>query len=587
MPTSAYGLIRIDRLAEVRAAVTLAGQMPTSLNETAEQLSGPGVGEREGVPIRLSVNGQCWLAFSLVLFGSALIVGNTPVAELLARGLPWRAEVASAGTNVPSFALIAPTIVWRSGIVAVVGGGVLWLGTWVQGPRRLRQDQVGRFAAFTVIVATGFWYGWLSYPHNAFPSNARFHWVDYLTYDSDNFFYAAGRLPHMIFYEAPHLWQGITAAAVAGLCYIIARQLGLSTLVAAATAGIPAVAGNMLLFANTAEDVMLTFVLLLGVIAASLTRRPVIVGVALAAAVLGRPSFILFTGCMVAAEVVRGLRHGGTLRAVDWRYTTVASTTALGLTVVAQMVFTILGARYFLVDGRLINTAVWDEVVRREIDGFTIFPFSGVYLLHFLWVIPVVLIGGAVIGLVGARNQVRTIETTIYLSTLSIATHLLLHEATPVLYYNVRYLTYTLPFILFLALASLAHPRFPRSKGVLATAVVLVVLGTAVLPSGAVDLKRAVEARPDHELLEVQDYLRAYVGDRRVYLDYGGQSSRNYLAYVLRGNVNRIRLLGDSSPEMGSIVVSMSGDPWSTGEPVIETDSFLVFDTSVTGPQDG
>ena len=36
----------------------------------------------------------------------------------------------------------------------------------------------------TVGVATAIWYGWLATPHNAYRSNSRFHWVDFITFYS-------------------------------------------------------------------------------------------------------------------------------------------------------------------------------------------------------------------------------------------------------------------------------------------------------------------------------------------------------------------------------------------------------------------
>lgn len=530
-------------------------------------------------PSRIHLTTLYTTAVAAVVLGATFILWDKPIARLLAKGLPWRAEVASAGTNVPSFADIAPTIVWRSGVVLVVVGVLLSLVSWGDTSEQILHPRLGKWAGGAVIIATGLWYGWLAYPHNAFPSNSRFHWVDYLTFDSGNFFYAAGRVPHMLFYDVPHVWQGINASIVAALCYIIARQLGLSPWVGAAVASIPAISGNVLLFANTAEDVMLNLALLLGVISASLSRRPVLLGTALALAILGRPSFIVFTACMVAAEGVRGLRVRRSLRDVDWRFASIAGATCLGLTAGAQILFTVLGSRYFFVNGRFVDTGVWDQQVPREIDGFTIFPFSGTYPLHFLWVIPFVLIVGSGIALWTAKAQRKAVEATIYLSALAVAAHLLIHEAKPTMYYNVRYLTYVFPFMLFLALTALLHPRLSTNNRLRFAVVALFVLGTVVFPAGPVDLKRGVESRPDHELLEVKDELRALVDDRPVFLDYGNRASRNYVAYVLRGNVNRIRLLEESTLHPGSIVISTVQDPWSAGEPVIKTESFLVFDT--------
>ena len=530
------------------------------------------------LPSAIGPGSQAGLGCLAMVIGLVLLSSNESIAQVLAQGLPWRAEVASAGTNVPSFADVAPTILWRSGIVMLIFGILLLLGLVVSVPEWLRRKNVGRITALLVVVGTGVWYGWLSYPHNAFPSNARFHWVDYLTYDSDNFFYAAGRLPHMLFYEIPHVWQGLNASVVAGLCYIIARQLRLSQWNSAAIACVPAVSGNMLLFANTAEDVMINLALLLGVVSALLSRRAILVGVVLALAVVGRPSFIAFIPCLMLAEAIRSFRATTSLRDVEWRFLSIAGVAFIVLTLAAQTMFTALGDRYFFVDGRVVDTGIWDNQIPLEVDGFTIFPFSGTYFLHLLWVTPFVSLAAGVIALFVARGRTIAVQTTVYTCGLAVVTHLLIHEAKPTFYYNVRYLTYALPFILFLGWAAVSDRRVPRRGGVQAALVALLVLGMFVFPARAIELKGRVEARIDHELLAVKDELRAIVGDRRVLLDYGDRDSRNYVAYVLRGNINSIRLLKDSALEPRDVVISKVEDPWSTAEPVIETDSFLVFD---------
>jgi hypothetical protein len=183
------------------------------------------------------------------------------------------------------------------------------LATLVIPFRSITNRTIARASTGVVVVGTGFWFGWLGRPHNAFPSNARFHWVDYPIWDSDSFFYAAGRIPHRIFYDFPFLWQGINAAVISLLCYSIGRQLGASRWTSTAMATFPAIAGNVLIYANTAEDVLINFALLFGVIAATLKRRPTLLGFALALAVLGRPSFIVLSGCLVAGEMFQSIRH--------------------------------------------------------------------------------------------------------------------------------------------------------------------------------------------------------------------------------------------------------------------------------------
>ncbi len=168
------------------------------------------------------------IAFSAALAGALAVVFATPISDLIVALLPGRATISSSGTAMGSFEIEGPTIVRRTGVVVLVAAIVaLAAGRWRMPPglltRRRGLDGLG-----AVVVLTMTWYGWLAQPHHAFYTNARFHWVDYLTWDSDRFTYAAGRIPHLIFYDHPYVWQAITAGIVALLLYAIGRRLGSS-----------------------------------------------------------------------------------------------------------------------------------------------------------------------------------------------------------------------------------------------------------------------------------------------------------------------------------------------------------------------
>jgi hypothetical protein len=524
--------------------------------------------------------------------GVALILLAEQLAAVVVRLLPGRARLRSLGTNFESFDDIGADIVARTGWVLVAACGIAAIAQWLlaRGIRfRIEDRRIHLAITSVVVVATAGWYGWLSTPHNAFPSNARFHWVDYITWDSDDYFYALGRIPHRIFYDAPWMWQSINAAIAVLLCYLIARRMGIGRGLSTVLASVIALSGNLMIFANSAEDVLLNVTLMLLLLYASLRRVGWFVGLALLLLILGRPSFAIVALALPIGEVLVALRHRERPTRQQVMYVlTAAAVTAVGV-LITQIYFTIAGRRYFLTQGRLVYVPELDGVTPREVDGFTLTAWSGAFSLHLLWVIPVFVLVGAIAAVVVARRQSVHVESTVYLAVSGAVLLVLVLEANPLLYYNIRYLTYLLP-LLTIAAWSLLAPGVvgPSSTGetrrrVVAGAVAMrpfvaaaLVLGPLVIPASPVGVKRAIEQRDELELLDVNTELRELAEGRTVYLLFGAASTRNYLSYVLRGNPNDIKLPSGSGPGDGLVIARREDVPAGV-EPLLETDSFVVF----------
>lgn len=517
--------------------------------------------------------------------GVGLIAAAEPLVEFSVEILPNRMFVTSRGRSYPSFNEVGASVVRRTGIA-------LLLSVVVAGVSRSRARSRHLDTALTsgIIGGTACWYGWLGTPHNGFPSNARYHWVDYLTFNDDYFFYAAGRLPHMVFYEAPYLWQAINAGVIAYLFYAIARRLGLSIPLAQLVALFPAISSNMLLFSSAAEDVLINVALILFVIHASLGRRPIIFGLALALAILGRPPFLLFIPCAIAAELVPLLRRPVAAKRVDWTYTAIFTIAAAAFTLIAQIVFTLMGDRYFLVNGRIVDTAVLDAATPAEVDGFTIHAFSGAYVGHTLWMVPAAFLVVAVLTLGSLASQhVPTRHTAIF-STLAAIGIILVHEARPQTAYAQRYLTYTLPFVVVVAWTWLAPRRradgasAPWSRqptGMIAvfTAAALT-FGAMTLPVQPIQEKRTREQRVELELLGIKHGLRGLAADRCVYFSDGARSSQNYLSYVLKTSRWSLDPIGDRADGdliPGSLVIRRRDDSPHGITALLETDTYDVY----------
>ena len=195
-------------------------------------------------------------------------------------------------------------------LVAACAIAAIVHGLRTRGIRPSIDDRRIHLAITSVVVfATAAWYGWLSTPHNAFPSNARFHWVDYITWDSDDYFSTLGRIPHRVFYDAPWMWQSINAAIAVVLCYLIARRMGIGRGLSTVLASVIALSGNLMIFANSAEDVLFNVTLMLLLLYASLRRIGWFVGLALLLLILGRPSFAIVALALPIGELLVAVRH--------------------------------------------------------------------------------------------------------------------------------------------------------------------------------------------------------------------------------------------------------------------------------------
>ncbi len=520
------------------------------------------------------------LALGAYGVGAAVFLGAGPLAGLAESLLPLRAEVTSRGTYFLPFAAVGDVIVRRTGaamalasLVLLIVPRVTWRPVPVGTPTR-------RAVAASLAVIGAAWYGWLAHPHNGFLDNSRIHWVDFSTSRSSDFFYAAGRIPHEVFYDAPFLWQAINVAWVIGLAWAIARRLELSVVASAAMAATPIIATNLWVFADTAEDVMLNVALLLMVLWAVLARGPVVVGLALTLAVLGRPSFLVLIPCVAAAEAVTAFRRnrsiGAMVAAGLQRRVLMAIGVAIGGIAVSQVVMELIGDRYWFTNGRVIDTGPLRDAEVVEVDGFSISAFSGAYFGHLVWVIPAVLLAGSLFALVRAPGLPDGVERLAHFAGLGVVAVLLAHESQPLLYYNIRYLTYSWPFFFVLGwVGYVALAQIDVRPAVRAAAVVMLVAGSMVLPTDPVERKRLIEARPEVELLDIRDDLRAVADGGTIGFTFGIESTPNYVAYVMKSE--RWDVWGElADVDEGWMVISMRSEPWRTRPADFETESLLV-----------
>lgn len=519
----------------------------------------------------------------IVLLPAGLVIWSLrePLASSTAYFLPGRAQVSSRGTSFEAFGDIAPTLIGRFGLVLALAALMALVGPYIAEwvPAALRGSSAAHVASGLVVFASGILYATLGDPHHAYRANARFHWVDYLTHDSGNFFYAAGRIPHLVFYDSPWLWNGVLGAGLAALAWVIARQLDFSPWLAAGLATLPLLSGNLLRFWDTAEDLKLNAVVLLSVMAGLLSRRPVVIGLLLAVAVLGRPTFLVLVPCVLLAEVTRSLSTAGWRRALhpsQQRFSLVVVTTATITTAGFQLLFSILGDRHFLVHGRFLRgTDSLTSVQPLEVDGFVISAFSGAYLGH-LWALPILFFIGLMLATATVSLQPVAIRTTTLTILFFTVAHLFVHESQPLLYYNVRYLTYLLPLLAvasWIALRTLAIGRGPR---VATAAISLAVLAPALIPATPFQERELMALRTEHEFLLVRSELRQARANGLVQYTIGQRGHRNYLAYVFRMGTPQLRHVTSPEQLRPGLLVAPRSDGWEVGTVVVQTQNYEV-----------
>lgn len=544
----------------------------------------------------------------LAALGLAFLFLPGKLTIRLVDALPNSFTVRSGGTSLEPFAILGPGVIRRFGLSVLVGvslsmawsvvphGSARRLGATLDRAVALHhtspkvRDALRSAVLFAIPCAVFFWLG---RPHNAFTTNSRIHWVDYLTWRSDVFFYAGGRLPHFLFYDHPSWWQGINAGLLALTIDAILRRLHFGRWSAALLSLVFFGAGILLMFSDTGEDVLLNL-LLLSLLMLSLTHRNTRWrGLALALVVVGRPEFFSMFGAYVAVTLydlwcVRydtgGDRPSLRIRAefhakvLGWAVVGVAAT---------QVLFTIFGQRYLFINGQVLDLGPLKDLTPIDLDGFTISPFSGANFGHFLWVVPIgftVCLAISAIDLLPSRR--RTTDPwpernfVAAFSLIAIGATVLLHELKPLEYFNVRYLSYTYPFVFVggaVAIEGL-RARRPKAGALLWT----IAIGSLfVLQAHPLQVRNNIAARVETQLFDHVDELRAARDGGAVVVSFGGQTTKNAMAYVFRTTYdNVLQVKPDNTSTVSGTILIVKREQQAT-VPAGATELFRTADLTV------
>ena len=299
----------------------------------------------------------------------------------------------------------------------------------------------------------------------------------------------------------------------------------------------------ILLFANTAEDVQLNIAVLLLAFLLYLRRSTPWLGVALFLVVLGRPQLVIVWAAVVLTELLVGERVEGKNRfrtVITDRFVLVNLGVATGLFAAWDILLVVRHQNWLLHNGHVIDTTL-TSLKPLNVEGFTISKFSGAYALHALWMYPAALLLSALVALWFRRDLSADGRRALVFGLIVVASCILISEAEPLFYYNLRYLAYPFPFLMIAAFMIFDVRRTPTNRRVIfgrPALVAVVALSVLTTPFYAVAEHRHLMKLNIARAEPHREKIARIVGNA----DVGTTStaSRNYIAYLLRRPVNRI-----------------------------------------------
>lgn len=469
---------------------------------------------------------------------------------------------------------------WTSGIVPFLGVGAVALISV------FRSDlfRWWQWALFASCGATIF-VGYFSFPPTTSSSNSRIHWVDWRLVPAarDDLRYLVTRLLRVTEWQVSNPW--LVGAALTSFSVLMifgyGKRQGWPVAVSLCVSSALIFSGPLGLFTNPSEDASTVFAIMAATALLMTFRRVRLV--ALVLPTLVRPEFVTIwlaflalgaSECLAGfAQVLRkhqkdriSLRNafGRSWKTLAPFLKTLAG--AFLLFVALQFVlYDALGRRWFLIGGQLIDETATASVVPREIDGWTISPFSGTYIFHFLWMFPTFLIlavfATGTIFFSHKRKEAitelerketpreRELNTTNFLLFWCLAI-LMLHEAKPILYFNTRYLSYAI-FPALLAAGGIVSKALkpaiesnPRNLPPRSLAYLTALLAVMLLPTSHAE-RREINLHSDYS---------SWVLYRNVLVEYGSTTPiltldhrpaiRNSISYYFDVPVGQVKLVG-------------------------------------------
>ncbi len=353
----------------------------------------------------------------------------------------------------------------------------------------------------------------------------------------------------MLFYNKPYLLQALNGALNVSLMYAIGRSAFRSSRLVAVLLALSFLASSLiLLFANTAEDVQLNLAVLLLALLLYVRRSTPWLGVVLLVVVLGRPQLIGIWVAFVFAELLAGESKPGLGRirsVLADRFVTVNLGVAVALFAAWDLFLVVRNQNWLFHNGVVIDNFL-TSLKPISVDGFTIGRFSGAYVLHSFWMYPLVLWIAAGVALFRVRELSVVSRRTLVFALLVVFSGLLVSEAEPLSYYNVRYLAYGLPFLIIAAFSVFDLPRAPDRRPIFGVAGLAAVLCLSVTTTRwvALDQRRTLLAAPIARADAHRSRIASMIGAEAAGTTAPDIDTRNYIVYLLRRPIADIPYIG-------------------------------------------
>ena len=389
-------------------------------------------------------------------------------------------------------------------------------------------------AGFALYLYFGWW-------PDAYPSNARIHWVDGFFDRADRHTYALTKWVNQLFYDSPRLLVALYGMANTLLFAAVTRQLTGKRYIALLAGVSYLISSNMLLFANMAEDVNLSMLVLLACSYAYLRDKPVAFGLLGFLASAARPTHVLLFASLWGIDWLghffRDLPQRGVtkafIEACRSRFL-VRSAIAILAPLLLWHGWMISADQHFLFtnsNSTIDNLSAQQSI---EIDGFHISQFSGAALFHFFWIFPITALGAWLLFPVVLKSLSRKQRVFAIASTLFVLTNIALVEYLKMYYFNVRYITYYFPLVLacaWMVAAQLTVSHRPLQW----MAIAVLTFSTATPFNYAPSRTAKVASYPFSKLYDSRFELRELTADcRHIFTDFERRSQRNFLSYLLK-----------------------------------------------------
>jgi hypothetical protein len=539
------------------------------------------------------------ILFFVSLFSSVLLYVSPTIVFHLNELLPLSAKVRSAGTYYPAFSdtggyirqlYAVPVALYLTFFLLVF---IIKYNHVYSKIETYVQDNYIIICSILIFIIFAT-YAYIAYPPNFFPANAYHHWVRNLYDINISRSYTAVFILHYLFYDYPHILQGILGSLIFIVTFFIFNTADLKKLSSIALALSVSFSSHVMNFISISEDTLIIQLLVLICLYFYIKRLNYFTGLSFFLLSLGRPQLVV----VVLAFIVVELFYNNKPFLYSFKYIKDFFLKNHFISSNLFLFFVLLFFREILAIlipgfyGPLYNIlssfnkfAV--EVTPIAVDGFTIYKMSLAYFLHFLWIMPSAFFIILVYFLFLSRKKnTPFLDSTILFFLLTLIS-IILHEIATAFYFNYRYLSYFIPSLTITAILLIVGNINSRNKICLFFLLVLISITPIMQNNDSISTKISSSQSELHQLYQYRKFLRRISANDNVYTSFSKRSEIVYLSYVFQKPRFKYpkspRIFRDQTTEnlpFNSIFVTRkSVDSYHGKCILVETEDFIIFKT--------